>query len=63
MRLQAAIEGVQQRATAGEALPQSMGLSRAGVRLPRSLASDHQELRFRRGRVEAVALWQEPPAL
>jgi hypothetical protein len=62
-RLQAAMEDVQQRANAGEALPQSMGMPRAGARLPGSLASDHQELRFRRGRVEAVARWQEPPAL
>jgi hypothetical protein len=37
-----------------------MGVPRAGVRLPRSLASDQQELRFRS--VEAVARWQEPPA-
>jgi hypothetical protein len=40
-----------------------MGVPRAGARLPRSLASDHQELRSRRGRGEAVARWQEPPAL
>lgn len=62
-RLQAAIEDVYQRATAGEALPQSMGVPRAGARLPRSLASDHQELHSRRGKVEALARWQEPPAL
>lgn len=43
-RLRAAIEDVQQRANAGEALPQSMGVPRARARLPRSLASDHQEL-------------------
>jgi transposase len=60
-RLRAAIEDVYQRANAGEALPQSMGISRAGARLPRSLASSHQELRFRRGRVEAVVGFQEPP--
>ncbi len=60
-RLRAAIEDVHQRATAGEALPQSMGISRARARLPRSLASSHQELRFRRGRVEAVVGFQEPP--
>lgn len=63
MRLRAAIEDVQERATAGEALPQSMGVPRAGARLPQSLISDHQELRYRHDRVEAVARWQEPPAL
>jgi len=61
-RLQAAIEDVMKRARAGEALPQSFGIPRAGARLPRSLASDYQELRSRRGRVEAVARWQEPLA-
>jgi hypothetical protein len=40
-----------------------MGVPRAGARLPRSLASDHQELHSRRGKVEALARWQEPPAL
>ncbi len=54
-RLRAAIEDVQARATAGEVLPQSFGMPRAGARLPRSRASDHQELRFRHDRVEAVA--------
>ena len=43
-RLRAAIEDVKQRANAGEALPQSMGIPRARARLPRSLASDYQEL-------------------
>ncbi len=62
-RLRAAMEDVQQRAKAGEALPQSMGIPRARARLPRSLEGDHQELRFRRGRVEALARRQEPPAL
>jgi hypothetical protein len=61
LRLRAAIEDVQKRATAREALPQSFGLSRAGARLPGSLVSDQQELRLRS--VEAVARWQEPPAL
>ncbi len=62
-RLRAAIEQVQQRAKAGEALPQSFGIPRAGARLPQSLASGQQQLRFRRGRGEALARWQEPPAL
>ncbi len=44
MRLRAAIEDVQERAKAGEALPQSMGVPRAGARLPRSLVKSHQEL-------------------
>ena len=60
-RLRAAIEDVQERATAGEALPQSFGMPRAGARLPQSLASDHQELVCCVGRREAVARWQEPP--
>jgi hypothetical protein len=60
LRLRAAIEDVQKRATAREALPQSFGLSRAGARLPGSLVSDQQELRLRM--LEAVARWQEPPA-
>jgi hypothetical protein len=54
VRLRAAIEDVQQRARAGEALPQSFGMPRAGARLPRSRVRDHQELRFRHDRVEAV---------
>jgi len=61
-RLQAAMEDVVQRAKAGEALPQSMGMPRARARLPKSPASDHQELRYRYDRVEAVVRWQEPPA-
>jgi hypothetical protein len=60
-RLRAAMEEVQQRARAGEALPQSFGIPGARARLPRSLASDHQELRYQNGRVEAMARWQEPP--
>jgi transposase len=59
-RLRAAIEDVHQRARAGQVLPQSMGVPCAGARLPKSLASDHQELRYRHDRVEAVARWQEP---
>ena len=55
MRLRAAIEDVCERATAGEALPQSFGIPGAGARLPRSHVSDHQELRYRHDRVEAVA--------
>jgi hypothetical protein len=61
-RLRAAMEEVQQRANAGEALPQSFGIPRAGARLPKSLVGDQQELRYRRDRVEALARWQEPIA-
>jgi len=59
-RLRAAIEDVQQRANAGQVLPQSFGIPRAGARLPRSLVSDHQELLCPHGRGEAVAREQEP---
>jgi hypothetical protein len=61
-RLRAAIEDVQERATAGEALPQSFGIPRAEARLPRSLEGDQQELRSRRGNRDALARRQEPPA-
>ena len=61
-RLRAAIEEVQERATAGEALPQSFGMPRVGARLPKSLVSCQQELRYRHERVEALARWPEPPA-
>jgi len=43
-RLRAAIEDVQQRANAGQVLPQSFGMPRARARLPRRLVRDHQEL-------------------
>jgi hypothetical protein len=56
------MEDVVQRANAGEALPQSMGMPGARARLPKSPASNHQELRYRHDRVEAVVRWQEPPA-
>ena len=62
MRLRAAIEDVNQRARAGQILPQSMGVPCARARLPKSLASDHQELRYHHDRVEAVARYQEPHA-
>jgi hypothetical protein len=54
-RLRVAMESVIQRANAGEALPQSMGMPRARARLPKSLGSDHQDLRDQRNRGEAVA--------
>jgi len=61
-RLRAAMEDVSQRANAGEALPQSFGIPRAGVRLPRSLVLPHQELCPPVEDVEAVESRQEPPA-
>jgi hypothetical protein len=61
-RLRAAMEDVQERANAGQALPHSFGISRVRARLPKSLLSDHQELVYRHGRVEAMARSSEPPA-
>ncbi len=54
MRLRAAVEDVKERANAGQDLPQSMGVPRAGARLPQSLEASHQELVYRHGRLEAV---------
>ena len=55
LRLQAAVEVVQQRAKDGQILPRSVGISRAGARLPQSLATNQLELVFRRGKLEALA--------
>jgi hypothetical protein len=63
LRLRAAVEVLQQRANAGQSLPQSMGIPRARVRLPKSLVSSQQELVFRRGRLETLRQKQEPPGL
>ena len=54
-RLQAAYERVKERANEGQVLPRSMGIPRAGARLPKSLSEATQELLFlsRRGKVEA----------
>ena len=54
-RLQAAYERVKERAKEGQVLPRSMGIPRAGARLPKSLSEATQELLFlsRRGKVEA----------
>ena len=64
-RLQAAHERVIQRANEGQVLPRSMGIPRAGVRLPKSLSEVTQELLFlsRRGKVEAWKHRPEPPVL
>ena len=54
LRLQAAIEVIAQRAKEGRVLPLSVGMPRAGARLPKSLRSPQQELVYRRGRLEAL---------
>jgi len=57
-RLRAAHERVKERANAGQVVPQSMGIPRAGARLPESRSEPTQEPAFslRRGRLEA---WKE----
>ena len=62
--LQAAHERVKERANEGQVLPRSMGIPRAGARLPESLSEATQELLFlsRRGKVEAWKHRPEPPA-
>ena len=64
-RLRAAHERVQERAKEGQVMPRSMGISRAGARLPQSPSEATQELLFlsRRGKVEAWKRRSEPPAL
>jgi len=64
-RLRAAHERVTQRANAGQVMPQSMGISRAGARLPQSPSEPTQEPVFllRRGRLEAWKECLEPPVL
>jgi hypothetical protein len=61
-RLKAAHERVIQRANEGQVLPRSMGIPRAGARLPESRSEATQELLFlsRRGKVEA---WKHRPEL
>ncbi len=54
LRLRAAIEVLQQRAKEGQVLPRSVGIPRAGARLPESLATNRLELVYRRGRLEAL---------
>jgi hypothetical protein len=64
-RLRAAHERVQERARAGQVMPQSMGITRARARLPQSPSEPTQEPVFllRRGRLEAWKERLEPPAL
>ena len=54
LRLRAAVEVLQQRANEGRVLPRSVGISRAGARLPKSLAPNQQGLVYRRGRLAAL---------
>jgi hypothetical protein len=54
LRLLAAVEALQQRAKEGQSLPRSVGVPRAGARLPESLAPNRLELVYRRGRLEAL---------
>jgi transposase len=65
-RLLTAVECLKQRANEGQILPRSMGITRAGARQSKSLASLQQErsshlLLDRKGRVEALDELQEPP--
>jgi hypothetical protein len=64
-RLVAAHERVQERAKEGQVMPRSMGIPRAGARLPESPGEATQELLFlsRRGKVEAWKRRPEPPVL
>ena len=54
LRLQAAVEVLQQRAKEGQVLPRSVGIPRARARLPESLTPNQQGLIYRRGRLEAL---------
>ena len=54
LRLLAAVEVLQQRAKEGQSLPRSVGIPRAGARLPQSLAPNRLELVYRRGRLETL---------
>jgi hypothetical protein len=54
LRLRAALERLHQRAKEGQVLPRSVGIPRAGARLPQSPVQLQQELVYRRGRLEAL---------
>ena len=64
-RLRAAHERVKERANEGQVVPRSMGIPRAGARLPQSRSEATPELLFlsRRGNVEAWKHRPEPPVL
>jgi hypothetical protein len=54
LRLRAAIEVLHQCANEGRVLPRSVGIPRAGARLPQSLSPNRLELVYRRGKLEAL---------
>jgi hypothetical protein len=54
LRLRAAVEALAQHANEGQVLPRSVGIPRAGARLPESLTPNRLELVYRRGRLEAL---------
>jgi len=62
-RLRAAHERVQERANEGQVMPRSMGIPRAGARLPKSPSEATPEPLFlsSRGKVEAWKRRSEPP--
>jgi hypothetical protein len=64
-RLRAAHERAKERAKEGQVMPRSMGIPRAGARLPESRSEATPELLFlsSRGKVEAWKRRPEPPAL
>jgi hypothetical protein len=64
-RLRAAHERVQERAKEGQVMPRSMGIPRAGARLPQSPSEATLELLFlsKRGKVEAWKRRPEPSGL
>ncbi len=63
LRLRVALERVYQRAREGQTLPRSVGITGARARLPESLVTNRQGLVYRRGRLEALEMKQEPPVL
>ncbi len=65
LRLAAAMEMLQQRANEGQSVPRSFGITGARARQPKSLAPLRQELAYlyRRGRLEALVMEQDPPRL
>ena len=54
LRLLAAVEALAQRANEGQVLPRSVGIPRAGARLPQSLDPNRPGLVYRRGRLAAL---------
>ena len=63
LRLLAAIEVLPQRAKEGRSFPRSVGIPRAGARLPESLATNQLGLIYRHGRLRALESEREPPVL